>query len=176
MGINEHLYDAAIAFFDVLIPKSIQEKASGIDTIDHLFGHKVDPEHYMILLNTTKKVHDHKLDKKGQFGREWRCNQYPYDPELQKKKKFENKYNATIVLDRATTEYFMSPRRNQKDGEAMQISTQLQVDKLCRGGQLRVRQCYNIIKCKNFFQLSVAHEITLYLFSKLCRHQKKESD
>ena len=149
MGINEHLYDAAIAFFDVLIPKSIQEKASGIETIDHLFGHKVDPEHYMILLNTTKKVHDHKLDKKGQFGREWRCNQYPYDPELQKKKKFENKYNATIVLNRATTKYFMSPRRNQKDGEAMQISTQLQVDKLCRGGQLRVRQYYHIIKGKN---------------------------
>ena len=110
----------------------------GITTIDHLFQHKVDDQKYKIHLNTTKKVHDDRLDKRGQFSRQRRCNQYPFDPELRKKKKFKKGYNATIITSRGLVKQYMSIKGQGPETDEFMISTQLQVDKLCRGGQLRV--------------------------------------
>ena len=83
-------------------------------------------------------MHDNRLDNKGQFGLLRRCNQYPFDPKLRKKKKFRQEYNATVILDRKTLNYFFHPKRHETKGTERRISTQLQVDKLCRGTQLRV--------------------------------------
>ena len=109
--------------------------------MNHLFGHKVELQHYIKRLNTTKKIHDDRLDKRGQYSRERRCHQYPFDPMLRKKKKFQKGYNATLINTRSAVKYFtmeMNKNRNTKKMDEYEISTQLQVDKLCRGGQLRV--------------------------------------
>ena len=137
-GVNHELYDAAVAFFELLVVKSLEERNAGIETIGHLYNHKNEVERFQILLNSTKKAHDHKLDKRGQFDRLRRCNQYPYDPELRKKKKFQKEYNATVIRDRQTVKYFFGAQRNDKHEEEIAISTMIQVDKLCRGNQLRV--------------------------------------
>ena len=119
------LYDAAVESFEHLVKKSEEEKKSGIENFDHLFKHKVEPKKMKILLNTAKKAHDHKLDKQGQFGVLRRCNQYPFDPQLRKKKKFKKGYSPV-------------KKRKPKTPSEVRIATQLQVDKLCRGDQLRV--------------------------------------
>ena len=138
-GINNELFDAAVEFLEQLVRKSEEEKKLGIETIDHLFQHKVDVHKYKIHLSTTKKVHDDRLDKRGQFSRQRRCNQYPFDPELRKKKKFKKGYNATLITSRGLVKQYMHSAKVQGPvADEFMISTQLQVDKLCRGGQLRV--------------------------------------
>ena len=140
-GINHQLYDAAVEFLEKLVKKSEEEINIGITGIDHLFGYKVQLQHYKIHLNTTKKVHDDFLDKRGQYSRQRRCNQYPFDPVMRKKKKFKKGYNATVINSRRLVKYFNMAINKNGENEKMdeyQISTQLQVDKLCRGGQLRV--------------------------------------
>ena len=88
-GTSNELYDASVSFFELLVEKSLEEVKLGIETISHLYDYQVEPTRYKILLNTTKKLHDDKLDKRGQFGLERRCNQFPFDPQLKKKKKFQ---------------------------------------------------------------------------------------
>ena len=142
-GINHQLYDAAVEFLEKLVTKSREEIKLGFKSMDHLFGHKVQLQHYKVHLNTTKKVHDDFLDKRGQYSRQRRCNQYPFDPVLRKKKKFKKGYNATLINSRRLVKYFnmaINEKGNTTKMDEYQISTQLQVDKLCRGGQLRVMQ------------------------------------
>ena len=139
-GINNKLFDAAVEFLEKLIEKAEKERKVGITSIDYLFNHKVDDQAYKTHLKVTKKVHDDMLDKKGQFSNHRRCNQYPFDPELRKKKKFKRGYNATSILTRKAIRSLRSD-----NPEKYQISTQLQVDKLCRGGQLRVIKITNHI-------------------------------
>ena len=134
---RNNLYDAAIERFEHLVKKSEEEKESGIEIFEHLYQHKVEPERNKVILNTTKKVHDHKLDKLGQFGQTRRCNQYPFDPELRKKKKFKKKFNPIILRDRATVRVRIYDTDEEQRSQ-VKIATQLQVDQLCRGGQLRV--------------------------------------
>ena len=136
---KNELYDAAVENFEQLVKKSEEENKLGIESFDLLFKYKVEPERMKILLNTTKKSHDHKLDKQGQFGNMWRCNQYPYDPELRKKKKFKKAYNPEIILDRKTIKHSYLYENKPEKISKVKIATQLQVDKLCRGGQLRVK-------------------------------------
>ena len=136
---NKELYDAAVESFEHLVKKAEEEKKSGIESFEHLFKYKVEPERMKILLNTTKKAHDHKLDKQGQFGTLRRCNQYPYDLQLRKKKKFKKGYNPLIIRDRITTKQHTYETKPEKRSLG-KIATQLQVDKLCRGGQLRVHK------------------------------------
>ena len=131
-GIKNKLYDAAVEFLEKLVEKAEKERKLGITSIDYLFNHKVDDQTYKTHLKVTKKIHDDLLDRKGQFSIQRRCNQYPFDPELRKKKKFKRGYNATSILTRKAMSSFSD------DPEKYRISTQLQVDKLCRGGQLRV--------------------------------------
>jgi hypothetical protein len=140
---ENELYDAAVESFEHLVKKSEQEKKSGIESIDWLFKHKVEPQKSRILLNTTKKAHDHKLDNQGQYGSQRRCNQYPFDPKLRKKKKFKKGYNPMIILDRLTTQKAILHETKPEKLAESKIATHLQVDKLCRGGQLRV---HNITK------------------------------
>ena len=138
---ENELYDAAVENFEQLVKKSEEEKKSGIESFDYLFKHKVEPERMKILLNTTKKVHDDKLDKMGQFGGIRRCNQYPFDPQLRKKKKFNNAYIPLKIRNRVTAKNALNETKPEKLSEVKQVDyrfTQLQVDKLCRGGQLRV--------------------------------------
>ena len=137
-GNNNKLYDAATAFFELLVQKSTEEQKLGIQTISHLFDHKVEPRRNKILMDSVKKVHDHELDKHGQFGQQRRCNQYPFDEKLRKKKKFKEGYNYTKILDRKAMEIFFD-KKTQKSTIDHKISTQIQVDKLCRGTQLRVK-------------------------------------
>ena len=147
-GIKNELFDAAVEFLEQLVRKSEEEKKLGIETIDHLFQHKVDVHKYKIHLSTTKKVHDDRLDKRGQFSRQRRCNQYPFDPELRKKKKFKKGYNATLITSRGLVKQYMHSAKVQGPvADEFMISTQLQVDKLCRGGQLRVIRNMIVIYC-----------------------------
>jgi len=136
-GINHQLYDAAVEFLEKLVEKSDEEKKLGIKTIDHLFNHKVDSQKYKTHLSTTKKVHDDRLDKRGQFSRNRRCNQYPFDPELRKKKKFKKGYNATLIDTRSKAKSYMGLKGQSEKMDEYEINTQIQVDKLCRGGQMR---------------------------------------
>jgi len=141
-GINNKLFDAAVEFLEKLIEKAGKERKVGITSIDYLFNHKVDDQAYKTHLKVTKKVHDDMLDKKGQFSNHRRCNQYPFDPELRKKKKFKRGYNATSILTRKAIRSLRSD-----NPEKFQISTQLQVDKLCRGGQLRTPKERSTLRC-----------------------------
>ena len=135
----EHeLYDAAVEGFEHLVKKSDEETKLGIKSFDLLFNHKVEPERMRILMNTTKKRRDHKLDKQGQFGGLRRCNQYPDDQKLRKKKKFRKGYNPLTLRDRATVKHRLLYGTTPEKISEVKIATQLQVDKLCRGGQLRV--------------------------------------
>ena len=135
---NEQLYDAATAFFEQLVKKSGEEQRLGTD-LSHLWNETFTPERAQILLNTARKIHDHKLDKQGQFGALRQCNQYPFDPKLRKKKKFRREYNYTKILDRKTQLYYdINFRKNDTVKAIQKISTKLQVRKLCRGGHLRV--------------------------------------
>ena len=137
-GINNKLFDAAVEFLEKLVEKAEKEKKMGITSIDFLFKHKVDDQAYKTHMKVIKKIHDDMLDRQGQFSINRRCNQYPFDPELRKKKKFKRGYNATIILTRKAMRSLKSD-----NPEKYQISTQLQVDKLCRGGQLRVIKIAN---------------------------------
>ena len=145
-GINHQLYDAAVEFLEKLVEKSDEERKLGIKSIDHLFNHKVDSQKYKTHLITTKKVHDDRLDKRGQFSRNRRCNQYPFDPELRKKKKFKKGYNATLIDTRSKAKSYMGLKGQSEKMDEYEINTQIQVDKLCRGGQMRVIEIpYNFL-------------------------------
>ena len=140
-AIANQLFDAAVVFLEKLVKKSEEEINIGILRMDNLFHHKVELQKYRVHLNATKKEHDYWLDKRGQYGIERRCNQYPFDPVLRKKKKFKKGYNATLINSRRLVKYFnmaINEKGNTTKMDEYQISTQLQVDKLCRGGQLRV--------------------------------------
>lgn len=139
MGRNNELYDASVDFLEHLIKKSKEEKKSGKATFDHLYHHKINPKKYKIYLNNTKKLHDSKLINEGQFGRQRRCRQYPFDPSLKKKNQFKDPNNATIVKTRELVKSYVQIKIANKYSDEFHISTQLQVDKLCKGEQLLVR-------------------------------------
>ena len=140
MAAHDHsMYGVSAGFFEVLVQKSIAEKTLGTDS-SHIYNYKAQPQIAKSQLMAIQKIHDHTLDKRGQFnGMQRRLNQYPFDPELRKKRKFWKELNATMILDRETLQYYdRTSKHNETNRQTYQISTQLQVDKLCRGGQLRV--------------------------------------
>ena len=58
---------------------------------------------------------------------------------LRKKKKYRKGYSYPKIVDRATQLYYDTAAvKNETAKREMKISTGLQVDTLCRGGQLRV--------------------------------------
>ena len=87
-GSREGLYDAATAFCEALVQTSSEEEKLGTD-LSHLWNDTITSKRAKILLKSAQKVHDHKLDKQGQFGLLRRCNKYPFDPKLRKKKKYK---------------------------------------------------------------------------------------
>ena len=139
------LFDAAVKFLEELVKKSEDEINSGILKMDNLFNHKVDLQKYRMHLNTTKKVHDDWLDKRGQYGIKRRCNKYPFDSRLRKKKKFRKNHNAPVINSRKEIERYATLKGQADRNVEYQIATQLQVDKLCRGSQLRVITKFDII-------------------------------
>ena len=144
-AIENELFDAAVEFLEQLVKKAEQEINFGITSMDDLFHHKVELQNYKIHLNTTKKIHDDWLDKRGQYGIERRCNQYPFDSRLKKKKKFRKNYNAPIINSRKEIKRYATLIGRSDKIDKYHISTQLQVDKLCRGSQLQVIPEFNII-------------------------------
>ena len=137
-GSREGLYDAATAFCEALVQTSSEEEKLGTD-LSHLWNDTITPQRAKILLKSAQKVHDHKLDKQGQFGQLRRCNKYPFDPKLRKKKKYQKDYYYTKIVDRATQWYYERAEvGNETAKKELKISTGLQVDTPCRGGQLRV--------------------------------------
>ena len=137
-AIENELFDAAVEFLEELVKTSEQEINLGISSVNDLFHHKVELQKYRINLKTTKKVHDGWLDKRGQYGIERRCNQYPFDSRLRKKKKFRKNYNAPVINSRKEIKRYATLIERSDKIDEYHISTQLQVDKLCRGSQLQV--------------------------------------
>ena len=69
-----------------------------------------------------------------------RCHQYPYDKKLRKKKKFKKAFKLEEpVLNRADTEMMHAAARNNEEvGTKLSFASEVQMDDLCRGKQLRV--------------------------------------
>jgi len=90
--------------------------------------------------NNYYKVHDHWLDRRGMKGRLYRTHQYPYDAKLRKKKKFRKAFKLEEpILSRERTERMQA--RMEADNEVYaewNFKSEVQLDELCRGKQLRV--------------------------------------
>ncbi len=75
-------------------------------------------------------------------GRFHRTHQFPYDSKLRKKKKFSKGFTLKDpVVGRALTERLvqLAPRNNDAD-HRLSFASEVQMTKLCRGGQIRVRE------------------------------------
>ena len=136
---NNELYDASAAFFELLLRQTENEEKLGKLNYSHLWNFKITVQRAEQLVKLAYKVHDEKLIKRGQYGRKHRCNKHPFDPNVKKKKRYRDPANVTTILDRETLDYLVLVKERKPIVDIdFQISTTMQVDKLCRGTQLRV--------------------------------------
>ena len=70
---------------------------------------------------------------------------YYFHSRLRKKKKFRKNHNALVINSRKEIERYATLKGQADRDDEYQIATQLQVDKLCRGSQLRVITKFDII-------------------------------
>ncbi len=91
-----------------------------------------------------EKVHDHYLNTRGMMGRLYRTHQYPYDKKLRKKKKFKKGFQLEepVLTREKLEEAVVKSEHSTEEAQKLNFASEVQMDQLCRGNQLRVRQSH----------------------------------
>lgn len=73
--------------------------------------------------------------------RDHRCHQYPFDKKLKKKKKFKKgfKLEDPILGRELTQSTIADAEKDSNANQKLNFKSEVQMDSLCRGQQLRVR-------------------------------------
>lgn len=138
------LHDSSCDMLEAAVELAEAEIAANVD-FSWLFEPVQSPEVLRKVTDTAKKVHDHHLDKRGMKSRTHRSHQYPYDKKLRKKKKFKKAFSLEEpILSREKLEFYQNKAQDNDDYSAkLNFASEVQMDELCRGKQLRVRVHYH---------------------------------
>ena len=135
------LLDAACDTMEAAVTLAKEEESRG-EKIKFKYEHegkRITSEILEKLMKTARKVHDHYLDTKGMKSRAHRAHQLPFDKKLKKKKKFKKGFKLeNPILGRDTYYKFHNlAERDQNANHELNFKSEVQMDELCRGAQIR---------------------------------------
>ena len=154
-------YFSAVVFYELLIKQLMYEEKFGKLQYTYFGEPKISLEEATSLLRKTKRMHDSSMIQKGQHGKFYHCNSYPFDTKM--RAKFDSKWkhqNNDFVLDRDTL-FSLKPndskqrrelgrkkwaevkKYDQEESTRLFTATNIQMDILCNGTQMRVRLIFN---------------------------------
>jgi hypothetical protein len=141
-GCEVELYDTCTDFYQAAIDQTMLEMKNNV-SLTHLFGYNPDLNGLVKTMATSKLLHDHALDKRGQRSHVHRTHNLPFDEKLRKKKKFKKSAKKTDkkqtkILDRKSLEkYAKLQEQNSNMVEEVLNIVESQKDDLCRGKEIR---------------------------------------
>jgi len=148
-------YHGGIVFYEILAKQCLKEGKGEIGRYSYFEELTITCKHLQLLLTKSKKEHDDILLEKGHVGKHFQCNSIPFNKKMKQLMRKRLNTNLTI-LDRDTLFSFMTTEREKRQelgrrrwaeeksfesantGKEFLASNKIQVDKLCKGVQLRV--------------------------------------
>ena len=150
-------YHAAVAFQDLLVKQFEKNETINVMRYNHFEDNRITYLRAKYLLNVAKATHDNALLDKGQYGKYHTCNSRPFSAKLEEKYFSEIAQNFTEILDRDTLFSYRADAREERVLSGRQRWTEpyykrevpqifrvyiaaqySQIDKLCKGKQIRV--------------------------------------
>ena len=136
---KHQLFHAGVVFARILVNQTLKEKSLNFKNPQYFGRIKLGPNYAKYLLKQNERLHDNRLVENGQFGMLHRCNDAPFNIEMETRMQHEKQMrNSTTVLDRKTLLTFQ-----KKLGEMKKLyyntAINRQGDALCNGNLIRVK-------------------------------------
>ena len=136
-------YDASVVFYKNCLMKLRQKemantKIAGIFRNDHISSLNSKKAEY--LLNKAIEKHDSVLQKDGQLSRIHRCNNKPYRHNISRSPEVKFQHDISPIPFNTSEVWNFDARRLTEYKTHASVVEVKMVDKLCSGGQLKVRR------------------------------------
>ena len=151
-------YHGAVAFHELLVKQFENDLTKKVISYNHFEHNRITYLRAKYLLNVAKAAHDNAFLAEGQYGKYHKCNSRPISEKLFEKHFSEIPQNIPEILDRDTLFSYTPNDRQERSlyGRkrwvephdtlevpklfSVYIAAQMsQIDKLCRGTQIRVK-------------------------------------